>query len=372
MEIKYITDTDFLPKELTHFHGLFPKEITDDLYQIVYGILKPNWQFPDVYQLVTNIAAKETIAPIKKFKLMTWKSSLELISKSLIKFQSSDYDVVIYVPITYCEMYITEALDFFQLAIFTLDEMLKGNETPFDSDFKCPEIPNMKQLFESYYSFLFGSEITSHRKMEPLYRFTKDMLPKHDDDTIDADIRLKRKYIQMIICDEMYRRGIKSYQENNNETNITPSPYYNEPYRYKEIFINKDEIHVPGMEEFEARTKANQYNDSFDPSSENIKVRTTIMYHMLSSFLPVTMENKYKVMALFNYAVGQKYDLNKPKEETRNNAVRRYVDDCIKERLPSSTLDFCQSVKNRLKEYGFDVPEIIEKGAEIKRYEKFS
>ena len=177
----------------------------------------------------------------------------------------------------------------------------------------------------------------------------------------------------MIICDEMYRRGIKSRQENNNEINITPSPYYHEPHRYKEIFINKEEIHVPGIEEIETKIKETKYNDSFDPSSKSIMVRTTIMYHMLSNILPVTMENKYKVMALFNYAVGKDYNFNKPKQETNNNAVRRYVDECIANRLPTkNSLEFCQIVKNRLKEYGFDVPKIIEDGAEITRYEKFS
>ena len=361
MEIRYITDTDFLPKELTHFHGLFPNEITDDLYQIVYGAFRSCYCMYDIYNLVVLFANRQVVFALKKYKLNSWKKSLKAIVKKIESNSSNDFKVVIFIPLVSREMVLSEAIDYFQMAIFTIDEILSGNDCPIQKDFNAfPSVPDMKELFEDTYSFLTDPFIdTSGEQQE------------------DVESGLKRLAFQVFktkfVTDEMYRRGIDSITINNEEVTITPSEFYHDANKYKETFIEKNKVYEPTVEELGATVKVTQPLDSFDPSSEFVKVRSTVMFHMLSSILNITMENKYQVMALFNYAVGKVYDIKRPKQETRDNAVRKYVDDCIAGRLPTgNTLDFCQSVKKRLIEYGFDVPAIIEEGAEIKRHDKLT
>lgn len=359
MENRYITDTDFLPKELTHFHGWFPNEITDDLYQIAYGVFNSCACLYDVYGLVTSIINRQKIPALRRFKLLSWKKSLESIVKSLNTNYSKDYRVIIYIPFMDYKKSLSEAIDCFRLAIFTIDEALNGIEPSIPEPQSIPAVPDIKTLFEKTFSFL----------IDPFNNIGKDV----EEDEESGLRRLARAVLkESFVKDEMYRRGINFITINNEEIEITPSQFYHEPNRYKETFIEKGEIQEPNMDESAPKPIVSHTLDSFDPSSEYTNVRTTVMFHMLSSFVPVTKENKYRVMALFNYAFGKVYDIKKPKQETRDNAVRKYVDNCIANRLPpSNTLDFCNTVKKRLVEYGFEVPSIIEEGTEVKRHNDF-
>ena len=100
MEIKYITDTDFLPDELTQYHDSNNCEMTNDLYQIVFGILQASNDLNHVYDLVIRVAHREKNDTIRKFKLQELKKSLESILKVLTKFKSKENEVVVYIPYT--------------------------------------------------------------------------------------------------------------------------------------------------------------------------------------------------------------------------------------------------------------------------------
>lgn len=360
MDNRYITDTDFLPKELTHFHGWFPNEITDDLYQIVYGVFKSCYCLYDVYNLVVLISNRQQVPILRKFKQDSWKKSLKSIVKSLESYKSRDYRVIVNIPIVSREMSLSDAIDYFKMTIITLDEMQNGNDCPVKKDLNAfQEVPDIKKLFEDSYAFLIDS---------PINVFNKD-----EEEEADSGIRRLARAVfkDYFVKDEMYRRGIDAIIVNGEEVKITPSQYYHEPNRYKETFIEKDKMQEFNIDESEPKSTVSQSLDSFDPNSEYVRTRTTVMYHMLSSIVPITKANKYKVMALFNYTVGKIYNIKLPKQETRDNAVRKYVDDCIAERLPpSNTYEFCTNVKKRLVEYGFDVPTVIENGTEVKKHKK--
>jgi hypothetical protein len=349
-----------MPKELTHFHGWFPNEITEDLYQIVYGLFKHCLCLYDVYKHVGSIANRQQVPALRKFKLNSWKKSLKSMVKSLETNNSKDYRIIINIPLVVREMSLSEAIDYFQMAIITLDEFLDYNVCPvedFQNSFKA--VPNIKQLFEETFSFLTDSTVNAFNENE--------------EENEESGIRRLAAAVfkDFYVKDEMYRRGIDSICVNGEEIKITPSEFYNEPNRYKETFIEKDKTYEVGLDDIEYRPLVSQATDSFDPSSEFVRTRATVMYHMLSSFVPITKENKYKVIALFNYAIGKIYNFKLPKQETRDNSVRKYVDDCIANRLPpANSLDFCISVKKRLIEYGFDVPAIIEDGTETKKPKK--
>lgn len=367
MEKKYITDTDFLPKELTHYHGLYNSEMTDDLYQIVYGMFEPICSLDRVYETVIRIASRQKSSAIRKFKLLNWKKSLDAIHKSLNKLDSKEYEVIVFIPLRDCEVSLTAVESFFQLAIFTINELLESDTIPTPT-FPNEVVPDIKELFEQSYVELFKALDEGEPDIEEYYQ--------------------RAKYMQTIVLDEMYRRGIetinmkqgekpiipfgslgdaeklKDWLREMEEKPIIPSQYYDQPDLFKEIFIEKhmqleqnsesDSVPAPGS----PKTSSVYDNDT-------IGIRAKVMYSMLNTFCPVTDDNFNRVVALIDFAVGKqdrRYNINTTNDpkvnlENNKNSIKKYVRDC---RDNPKYLEEPNSakVRERLSMQGFEVPEV--------------
>ena len=156
MERKYITDTDFLPQELTHYH-YHSNEITAGLYQIVFGLFLSSGNISNVYDTLIKTANKEKNATILRFKLRSWKKSIDNILKTLSRFKSKDTDVIIYIPYAFCEMTLSDVELYFELEKFTIDEILENNSVPEPSSPNDVNVPDIKTLFEEAYDEMYES-----------------------------------------------------------------------------------------------------------------------------------------------------------------------------------------------------------------------
>lgn len=360
MEKKYITDTDFLPQELTHYHGEYSDEMTDGLYQIVYGILAPSQTLSNVYDVVIRVLSREKSPAIRKFKLQSWKKSIDGILKILNKVDTKGFEVIVFVPLRDCEMTLSAVQSYLQLAIFTISELLESDLVP-EPTLPNDHVPNIKKLFEESYSELFVALDEGKPDVEEYYQRTK--------------------YMQAVVLDEMYRRGIdtiKLKQEENPinpvqwlsdvvagkeveeiEKPILPSQYYDQPNLFKEIFIEK------GLQ-LELNAGSPLPNPSELPSAsdnDTIQTRAAVMYYMLDSFCPVTEDNFNRAVALIDFAVGKqspKFNVNKTNDAETNkinnkNSIKKYVRNCRDDKnyleLPTS-----DKVRARLLEQGFEIP----------------
>lgn len=345
MEKKYITDTDFLPQELTHYHGLYSSEMTDDLYQIVYGIFQPSQSLSGVYDLIVRTASRQKSPAIRKFKLLTWKKSLDSIHKTLSKLDTKGFEVIVFVPLCRCEMSLSAVKSYFELAIFAISELLESGSVPEPTSPSEPLVPNIKELFEDTYSGIFT--------------MLDDYDPEiHEIGAGDGGYYQHAKYWQAIIYDEMYRRGIDTVKLGEKETRISPSQYYGNPNLYKEIALEKSlmlELDVESPIPEAPETPSASDNDS-------IQTRAAVMYFMLSSFCRVTDENFNRAVAMIDYAVGRqtpKYNANLTNDTEINkvnnkNSIKKYIRKCRDEKdyLGLQTSD---KVRARLTEQGFDI-----------------
>lgn len=363
MEKKYITDTDFLPQELTHYHGEFSDEMNDGLYQIVYGILAPSQTLSNVYDVVIRVVSKENSPAIRKFKLQTWKKSIDAILKALNKVDTKGFEVIVYVPLRDCEISLSAAQSYFQLAIFTISELLETNSIP---EPVCPKdfVPNIKKLFEENYSELF--------------------LALDEGEPDDKEHYERAKYFKDIVLDEMYRRGIdtiKLKQEVNPinpvqwldnvvagkevecaEKRILPSQYYDQPALYKEIFIERGlqlELNAESL-----TINASELPTAFD--NDTIETRAAVMFFMLDSFCDVTKDNFNRAVAMIDFAVGKqtpKFNVNKANDKetnkvNNNNSIKKYVRNFMVDKEGYLELPTSDKVRARLSEQGFEVPSI--------------
>lgn len=356
MEKKYITDTDFLPKELTHYHGEYNSEMTEDLYQLVYGIFEPKPSLSSVYDLVIRTASRQKSAAIRKFKLQQWKKSLDAILRALKKLDSKGYEVIVYVPLRSCEVSLSAAVSFFQLAIFTIDELLESDTIPTPAFPNEPLVPNIKALFEQSYAELFDALDEGKPDVEEYYQ--------------------RGKYMQAIFLDEMYRRGIDTIKKFTHhqllldimgkewaEIPILPSQYYDNPELFKEIFIDKGkQLELNAEQDGVPTPNATETSSVYD--NDSIGVRVKVMYSMLKTFCELNDDNFNRVVALIDFAVGKqgrRYNINTSNDskvnlENNKNSIKKYVRECrdnpryLEE--PNSA-----KVRERLKMQGFEVPE---------------
>jgi hypothetical protein len=348
MEKKYITDTDFLPVELTHYHGLYTNEMTDDLYQIVYGIFQPSHTLSDVYEVVLRIVSKQKNPAIRKFKLMSWKKDIESIVKILGKLNPKDSEVIVYVPLRGCELSLSAAISYFQLAIFTIDELANSETTPAPAFPNEPLIPDLKGLFEESYSDILS--------------MLDDYDPEIDEmGSGDDNYWQHAKYWQSVILDEMYRRGIETVKMKE-ETPILPSEYYGDTTLYKQTFIeNGSQLVLDSGSDVVSSFDAPESQTVYD--NDTIGTRAAVMYYMLSSFCPITDDNFNRAVAMIDFAVGKqspKFNVNKANDTEINkvnnkNSIKKYVRNCRDNRKyleePGS-----QKVRERLPNQGFDTP----------------
>ena len=341
METKYITDTDFLPSEVTS-QRIWSNDLDEDLYQITYGILRDDATLETVYDLIVRISKQQTIDTIKRFKLQSWKKSLESILKTLNKLNSKDHEVIVQIPFLGEGASIGEVISKFRLAVFTIDEILTNGDEKMSIEanptYLFP-IKTIKELFDSYVDEYMEELLENGYSV---YNQTTEGEDKVFDES---------SYWYVILLDEMHRRGIQSV----GKAEITPSKYYNEPERYKFAFIERE-----SLLDTNKLVSSIHIDESFDPNSETNKLRTAVMFYMLDSFSPITDENKHQAIALMNYSIGKVYNIKAPKKETNNNNVRKYVSNLRNgQYLKSEKIDFLENLRDRLLEYGFDVPEVI-------------
>lgn len=338
MEKKYITDTDFLPQELTHYHGGYSDEMNDGLYQIVFRIFLSAGNLNHIYDQVIRIARGEGNATIRKFKLLSWKGSLEDIRKMLAKCKSKEYDVIVYIPYVGCLLSLATVESHIKLVIFTIDELLNSNPIPKPLFPDQPPVPDIKSLFESSY--------------EDIYESLDEGKPSSD------GLLERTRYNHLIIQDEMYRRGIESIRHKGKSFRIQPSKFYGNNQLYKQLFIDNGLQHQQNAESL--LPNASELPSASD--NDSIQTRAAVMYFMLNSFCRVTDENFNRAVALIDFAVGKqspKFNVNKANDTEINkvnnkNSIKKYVRTF---RDNPHYLDEPNSdkVRARLTEQGFDI-----------------
>lgn len=334
MDFKYITDTDFLPESLTHFNNR--TTIDDGLYQIVYGTLDDEVSLTDVCDLVMRVADSLSNDFIKRFYLPSWKKSIENILKTLGKLKDKEKTYKVNIPFTHYQESLEETVLRFQLAVFTINELIDKGEKPYE----IPETPN--------YPFPV-KEIN-----ELLEKYCKDYLRNISSDPyLSADIG----YWEQIFFDEMYRRGIKQFNKpngNKKETVLSPSKYYNEPQLFMEsVFVDKEELAglIPGDDLPELVQPANSAKEL------KMKEKAGVLYYMLQALTTINNDNQHLAIALINRACDKEYDIKKPTAETNNNTIKRYISTFKSKGLKEEKQDFVDNVRSNLAEYGFDLPQ---------------
>lgn len=337
MEKKYITDTDFLPQELTHYHEDSLDEMTAGLYQIVFRIFFSLGNLNHVYDQVVRIAHGEKNATIRKFKLLSWKDSLDGIRKVLAKFKSKENDVIVYIPYTGCELSLATVESLIKLVIFTIDELLNSNPIPEPLFPDEPSVPNIKSLFVSSYEDIYESLDEGKPGSEGLLERTR--------------------HNHLIIQDEMYRRGIESIEHKGKSIRIQPSQFYGNNKLYKQLFIDNGRQHQQNAES--PLPNASELPSVSD--NDTIGTRAAVMYYMLNSFCPVTDDNFNRAVALIDFAVGKqspKFNVNIANDTEVNkvnnkNSIKKYVRTFRdnKNYLNEPTSD---KIRARLSEQGFE------------------
>lgn len=334
MEIKYITDTDFLPESLTHFNNR--TTIDDGLYQIVYGTLHNKVSLTNVCDLVMRVTDSISNDFIKRFYLPSWKKSIENIIKTLGKLKDKEKTYQVNIPFTQYQESLEETVSRFQLAVFTINELIDKGEKPYE----IPETPDypfpvmeIKELLGKYYE-------------DYLIDISRDPY-------LCADI----EYWRQIFFDEMYRRGISHFKEpngNKNETVLSPSKYYNEPQLFMEsAFINQEELagKIPDGDSPGLVQPANSAKEL------KMKEKAGVLYYMLQALTTINNDNQHLAIALINRACDKEYDIKKPTAETNNNTIKRYISTFKSKGLKEEKQDFVDSVRSNLAEYGFDLPQ---------------
>lgn len=343
MEKKYITDTDFLPQELTHYHREYSDEMTDGLYQMVFRIFLSPHNLNHIYDQVVRIAHREINTTVRKFKLRSWKDSLDGIRKTLAKFKSKENDVIVYIPYADCGMSLDAVESCIKLVIFTIEELLNSNSLPEPLFPEEESVPDIKSLFVSSY--------------EDIYESLEEGKP------VASGLLERTKANHSIIQDEMYRRGIDSIEHKGKSIRIQPSEFYGNIQLYKQLFIDKGRQRQQGIESgttiIPNDSMASIYNN------DTIETRAAVIYFMLSSFCPVTDENFNRAVAMIDYAVGRqtpKFNVNKANDTEINkvnnkSSIKRYVR-TIRDEKNYLELPTSDKVRARLMEQGFDIQEL--------------
>lgn len=342
MEEKYITDTDFLPQELTHYLREYSDEMTDGLYQIVFRIfLSPN-NLNQIYDQVIRIAHRDISATVRNFKLRSWKERLDGIRKVLTKFKSKENDVIVYIPYADCKMPLDAVESSIKLVIFTIDELLNSNSLPEPLFPEEKSVPDIKGLFVLFY---------------------EDIYESLDEGKPGASGLLERtRYNHLIIQDEMYRRGIRSIKYKDKEFNIQPSQLFGDTQLYKLLFIDNGR-----QRQQETDGATNIPNDALASIYDNdtIGTRAKVMYAMMRSICKPTKDNFNIYVALIDFAVGKqprRYHINTTNDtginlENNKNTIKKYVRYC-NDNPDYLTEPASDKVRARLMEQGFDIQEL--------------
>ena len=298
MDIRYITDTDFI-KDV----------IEGDEYSLVYGIVQHsthNSELRDkyIYNLTVILCLKQETKLLRTVKTKQW---IELLNKIIGTLQSFDKSTLVTIP--FCNIYgykVNEIINSFELSRSVLSELLSSNFENIEViEYinRCYPIQSLEDLF-----FNLVIEIETG---------------------IFEGVNVEDSYI---IYDEMIRRGLK--------VNISPSEHYDENLYYK-YFINS------------SKPKINVIEEDIDIENEIIKYkgydikRIGVLYYMLRDVLK---DNQELLIKVANYVIDKDYIL----QNRANNAAYKYI------HSPSLLVDKDWKIEyicQQLERYNIEIPD---------------
>ncbi len=327
MEERFISDRYFLPSNISHYSR--HNEFEEGLYQMIYGILRDDMTYDDIYNLIAGICQEQKAELVMKFKLIWWEKEIKAIIKKLSSIDVGKYQVWICIPFTRYLDDIPNTLQRLEFVLFTFKNFIEDG--CYNENVTLPEfypLRTIKELLEDY--------ILEFSESLPL--------------ELKADI----PYYESIMYDEMLRRDINDSRG----SVLTQSEYYNTPAKFFEFstFIGGDKIlNIKTRKE----TTDNDVPDFTSEDGITAKEKAGILYYMLKSLLSITIDkkSKKKIVSLINFCLNKPYNYD---------TTRRYIDDFpkIPDYFPGQK--FFEVVNEKLKEYKFDVPKEIKEEAERK------
>lgn len=359
MKIRYITEKDFVPYNISHLER--HNEVEDGLFQIVYGVMQNGMTYENIYELIVRLCKEQRSEVVKRFKLLAWKVEVEAIIKKLRKFDVNDFYVFVVIPFTEYIEDVPYTINQFQFVLYTINEILDRGDAQMTiitkpSDNLPPR--NIAELIESYY-----------------HKFRDNQLPE--------EMKPDLPYYRKLFFDEMIRRGIpgfvsdETFVDPNNTDDIvkahehyklSPSQYFNQPEKFLEV------LNVAGEDDWQKLRIKSEYEETnasnSNPAQEDTSGKKDYMlgavgtvFFMLKDLSQDAVEkrNKNKLVAIINYILDNKPD---------NDTPRSYIDKLLGISAKSHTLKFYSKVKKNLSDYGFEVPRVIEDGYTNKLQEK--
>jgi hypothetical protein len=295
--MKYITDTDFITKQ-----------VTGDEYNLVYGIIQHSAHKSDlkdkyIYNLICALCNNQSTPILRKYNAKKWIALLDSIIKNLQHYKN---DILVTIP--FCNIYdrnIAELIESFELASYILTEFNESNFVgvePIESIKQAYPIQSLEDLFSN---LILNVEV-------------KAIVNKNNED-IDVSI----------ITDEIIRRNIKY-------PGIKKSDKYDEN-RYYSTFIG------------EATTQTNATlpeDDDDSPVKITVLRRIGVLYYMLHDLLRNDINRLVKVAA---YVTDKDYDENNKANSTAYTYIHH------PEKFSSKT-DNKNYIKEQLRRYSIDIP----------------
>lgn len=298
MDIRYITDTDFI-KDV----------IEGDEYSLVYGIVQHsthNSELRDkyIYNLTVILCLKQETKLLRTVKTKQW---IELFNKIIGTLQSFDKSTLVTIP--FCNIYgykVNEIINSFELSRSVLSELLSSN-------------------FENIEVIEYINRCYPTQSLEDLFL----NLVIEIETGIFEEVNIEDSYI---IYDEMIRRGLK--------VNVSQSEHYDKNLYYK-YFINS------------SKPKINVIEEDIDIENEIIKYkgydikRIGVLYYMLRDVLK---DNQELLIKVANYVIDKDYIL----QNRANNAAYKYI------HSPSLLVDKDWKIEyicQQLKRYNIEIPD---------------
>lgn len=354
MKIRYISEKDFIPMNITHARR--HNEVEDCLFQIVYGVMQPV-PIVVIYDLIVRLSKEQKFETVKRFMLSSWKVEVEAILTKLNSYDVENFRVVVIIPFNDYVEDVSHTMNRFQLVLFTINEILEKGDaqmTTLSEDLFSIESKSIQDLLGKSYKFCMES-----------------LLPE--------EITTKGQYYRCLFFDEMIRRGMTYFKSDEvivhpdthevisgkEMVRLTPSQYFNQPEKFFDVLL------YSGTEEWKRliiKSESEEPGDSNKaPGSEStsgkkgytLGVVGTVFFMLKDmSQEAVDKKNRKKLVALTNYILD-----NEPDDDT----ARSYVDKLFGITAKTHAFKFYDKVKTNLRKYGFEVPKVIKEGWENKQ-----
>ena len=352
----YITEKYFVPERITrHLYNF--NETEKGLYQIVYGILQYGIGYDEIYDLLVRLCKQQKSEVVKRFKLQAWKEEINAIINKLRMLDVKDKYVYVLVPFTDYSEDLRYTMNLFEFAMFTINEILdKGDaqmNIPSKPSYQYPQ-KDITKLICGYYETFISNFFPDEKSPEyPYYR--------------------------SLLFDELIRRGVTSVPQSlikyvqdldvdeDGVVDLTPSEYYNQPAKFLELMDLDDEhkmLRVQPIQDEQDDANDRETTDRESSKKTYSLGQAGVVYFMLNDISKETVEKrkKKKMVSLINYYLGNRYD---------DDTARSYVDRFRQITPKSHSLKFYETVKKTLKDYNFDIPDVVDEGIKKKSREKY-